>query len=114
MTKRLTNLVPSLALLSAYSVAQKTGETTGTVYGVVTADGEGGRVVIPEIKVILNGPTHLEAVSNVTDRIASCLPTANSCRRATDRANNKFAVEGLLIYLAVWPRPSAARSALHE
>jgi hypothetical protein len=40
VTKRLANLVLSLALLSAYSVAQETEETTGTVYGVVTADAD--------------------------------------------------------------------------
>jgi hypothetical protein len=64
VTKRLTNLVLSLALLTAYSVAQQTEGETGTVHGVVTADGVGGRVVILGIKVTLNGPMRLEAVSN--------------------------------------------------
>jgi hypothetical protein len=40
VTNRLANLVLSLALLSANSVAQETEETTGTVYGVVTADAD--------------------------------------------------------------------------
>ena len=70
MAKRLANLVLSLAFLSAYSVAQETEETTGTVHGVVTADADGGRVVIPRIKVALNGPTHIEAVSNDEGKVA--------------------------------------------
>jgi hypothetical protein len=70
VTKRLANLVLSLALLSAYSVAQETEETTGTVHGVVTADAGGGRVVVPRIKVILNGPAHIEAASNDEGRFA--------------------------------------------
>jgi hypothetical protein len=70
VTKRLANLVLSLALLSAYSIAQETEETTGTVHGVVTADADGGRVVIPRIRVALDGPTHIEAVSN--DEVSSC------------------------------------------
>ena len=77
MTKRLTNLVLSLALLSAYSVAQEAEETTGTVHVVVTADADGGRVVIPGIKVTLNGPTHIEAVSNDEGKVAfSAMPPA--------------------------------------
>jgi hypothetical protein len=70
VTKRLTNLVLSLALLSAYSVAQETEETTGTVHVLVTADPDGGRVVIPGIKVALDGPTDIEAVSNDEGKIA--------------------------------------------
>jgi hypothetical protein len=70
VAKRLANLVLSLAFLSAYSVAQETEETTGTVHGVVTADADGGRVVIPRIKVALNGPTHIEAVSNDEGKFA--------------------------------------------
>ena len=71
VTKRLANLVLSLALLSAYSVAQETEETTGAVHGVATADADGGRVVMPRIKVALNGPTHIEAVSNDEGKLRS-------------------------------------------
>jgi len=46
--KRLANLVLSLAFLSAYSVAQETEETTGTVHGVVTADADGAEWSYPE------------------------------------------------------------------
>jgi hypothetical protein len=70
VTKRLTNLVLSLALLSAYSVAQETEETTGTVHVAVTADPDGGRVAISGIKVALDGPTDIEAVSNDEGKVA--------------------------------------------
>jgi hypothetical protein len=70
VTTRLATLVLSLALLSSYSVAQETEETTGTVHGVLTTDVDGGRVVILGIKVTLNGPTHIEAVSDGEGKVA--------------------------------------------
>jgi len=55
----------SLAFLSAYSVAQETERrrpVQSTAWLLLTL--MAARVVIPRIKVALNGPTHIEAVSN--------------------------------------------------
>jgi hypothetical protein len=64
MTRRL-NGVLAIALLSVCAVAQGPGQTTGTIHGVVfIVDDDGGRSVIPSVKVSLTGPTHLAVQSD--------------------------------------------------
>jgi hypothetical protein len=61
MTKSLARLVISIGLLGACGFAGDTGPKTGAVQGMVfTTDANGGRSVVPGLKVSLNGPTPSE------------------------------------------------------
>jgi hypothetical protein len=71
MTHKLTKLLIAIALVSTCALAQSTGASTGSVQGTVfTIDADGGRSVVPEAKISLDGPAHLEAESDAEGKFA--------------------------------------------
>jgi hypothetical protein len=59
MIRRLNSAL-AIALLSVCALAQGSGKATGKIHGVVfVVDDDGGRSVIPSVKVSLTGPTNL-------------------------------------------------------
>jgi hypothetical protein len=65
MTRNLRNRVLAMALLAACALAQQPKPTTGKIHGIVfIVDEDGGRSVIPSVKVWLTGSTHIEVQSD--------------------------------------------------
>jgi len=65
MTGGFTKIALAIALFGACALAQQPKRTTGRVHGVVfIVDDDGGRSVIPSVKVLLTGPTHIEVQSD--------------------------------------------------
>jgi Carboxypeptidase regulatory-like domain len=64
-TWQLTIAVLAFALFGACALAQQSGRATGQIHGAVfILDDDGGRSVIPSVKVSLTGPTHLAVQSD--------------------------------------------------
>jgi TonB dependent receptor/Carboxypeptidase regulatory-like domain len=65
MTGGFAKIALAIALFGACALAQQPERTTGKVHGVVfIVDDDGGRSVIPSVKVLLTGPTHIEVQSD--------------------------------------------------
>ena len=65
MRRKLTMGVLAIALQGSFALAQGPTRSTGTVHGTVfIVDDNGGRSVIPSVKVSLTVPTHIEVQSD--------------------------------------------------
>jgi hypothetical protein len=65
MIRRLAQIGFAIGLLTIGALSQGTGPATGGVQGLVfTADADGGRSVVPAVKISLDGATHVETQSN--------------------------------------------------
>jgi carboxypeptidase family protein len=63
--RKLTFGILAIALQGICALAQGPTQSTGTVHGTVfIVDDDGGRSVIPSVKVSLTGPTHIEVQSD--------------------------------------------------
>jgi Carboxypeptidase regulatory-like domain len=63
--RKLTLGILAIALQGICALAQGPTKSTGTVHGTVfIVDDDGGRSVIPSVKVSLTGPTHIEVQSD--------------------------------------------------
>ena len=61
---RLVNIALAIGLLATGASAQSSGQTEGTVRGVVfTLDSSATRAVVPAAQILLDGPIHVEAQS---------------------------------------------------
>src|SRR5579864_2159738 len=77
--RKLTIVMLILGLISAGAFAQGTGQPSGAVQGqVFITDADGGRSVVAATKIILDGPTHLEALSDNEGRFAISAVPAGS------------------------------------
>src|SRR5215472_16333449 len=68
---RLVNIALAIGLLATGAAAQSSGQTEGTVRGVVfTVDASATHAVVPAAKILLDGPIHLEAKSDSEGKFA--------------------------------------------
>lgn len=77
MIRRLAQIAFAIGLLPISAFGQSTGQATGTVQGMVfTADADGGRSVVPAVKISLDGSSHIElkAPPKVSSYSARFLP----------------------------------------
>lgn len=71
MTQKLARLLVFIGLVGAWAFAQDTQQRSGTVNGVVfTVDADGGRSIVPEAKISLDGPAHIESESDAEGKFA--------------------------------------------
>jgi hypothetical protein len=77
--RKLTIVMLILGLISAGAFAQGTGQPSGAVQGqVFITDADGGRSVVAATKITLDGPTHLEALSDNEGKFAISAVPAGS------------------------------------
>src|SRR6201981_1721781 len=77
--RKLTIVMLILGLISAGAFAQGTGQPSGAVQGQwFITDAEGGRSVVAATKITLDGPTHLEALSDNEGKFAISAVPAGS------------------------------------
>jgi outer membrane receptor protein involved in Fe transport len=77
--RRLTIVMLILGLISAGAFAQGTGQPSGAVQGqVFITDADGGRSVVAATKITLDGPTHLEGLSDNEGKFALTAVQAGS------------------------------------
>jgi len=68
---RLVNIALAVVLLAAGAAAQSSGQTEGTVRGVVfTVDASATQAVVPSAQILLDGPIHVEAKSDSEGKFA--------------------------------------------
>src|ERR1700746_394237 len=79
MMQKVAIMALVLGLIGAGAFAQGTGQPSGAVQGqVFITDADGGRSVVAATKITLDGPTHLEALSDNEGRFAiSAVPTGS-------------------------------------
>src|SRR6201981_91991 len=79
MMQKVAIMALVLGLIGAGAFAQGTGQPSGAVQGqVFITDAEGGRSVVAATKITLDGPTHLEALSDNEGRFAISAVPAGS------------------------------------
>src|ERR1700758_5883626 len=77
--RKVTIVMLILGLISAGAFAQGTGQPSGAVQGqVFITDADGGRSVVAATKIMLDGPTHLEALSDNEGKFALSAVPAGS------------------------------------
>src|ERR1700751_1480265 len=77
--RKLTIVMLILGLTSAGAFAQSTRQPSGAVQGqVFITDADGGRSVVAATKITLDGPTHLEALSDNEGKFALSAVPAGS------------------------------------
>src|SRR5215475_4596830 len=68
---RLLNIALAIVLLATGAAAQSSGQTEGSVRGVVfTVNASATHAVVPAAQVSLDGPVHLEAKSDSEGKFA--------------------------------------------
>jgi hypothetical protein len=71
MLQQVASIALALGLLSTCTLAQSAGQQAGTVRGLVfTSEQDGRRLVVPGAKISLDGPSHLEVVSDNEGKFA--------------------------------------------
>jgi outer membrane receptor protein involved in Fe transport len=79
MIRKLAAIGFACGLLAGIAVGQNPASATGTVRGVLfTADADGGRSVLPDTKISLDGPSHLETQSTPEGKfVFSAIPVGS-------------------------------------
>lgn len=79
MIRRLAQIAFAIGLLPISAFGQSTGQATGTVQGMVfTADADGGRSVVPAVKISLDGSSHIETQSTPEGKfVLSAIPAGS-------------------------------------
>jgi len=79
MIRRLATIGFAWGLLASFALGQSPGPATGTVQGVVfAADADGGRLVLPDTRISLDGSSHIETQSTPDGKfVLSAIPAGS-------------------------------------
>lgn len=93
MIRRLATIGFTWGLLASVAPGQSPGPATGTVQGeVFTTDADGGRSVLPDTRISLDGPSHIETQSTPQGKFAlSAIPVGSYA--ITAQANGMAATQ---------------------